>query len=99
MDQNLILSKIISSLNVNGKTISNPKEILIAEHDYFLDLYTNRTDSSDECYIESLNIFIHQPNIPKLSDQQHEELERIFTEKEILDSLKQLKKGRTPRTL
>ncbi len=55
-------NKIITSVNVNGKIISNPKEILTAEHDYFLDLYTDRTDSSDESYIDSLNSFIHQPN-------------------------------------
>ncbi len=42
------LNKVITSLNVSGKIISNTKEILTAEHDYFLDLYTDRTDSSDE---------------------------------------------------
>ncbi len=31
------LNKVITSLNVNGKIISNPKEILTAEHNYFLD--------------------------------------------------------------
>ncbi len=81
-----------------AKLFQIQKEILTAEHDYFLDLYTYRTDSSDKCYIESLNSFIHQPNTPKHSDQQQEELEQIFTEKEILDSLKQLKNGWTPVT-
>ncbi len=61
------------------KLISNPKEILTTEHNYFLESYTDRTDSSDESYIESPNSFIHQPNTLKLSDQQQQELEQIFT--------------------
>ncbi len=62
------LNKVVSSFDVNAKFISNPKELITAKHDYFLDLYTEMTDSPDESYIESLNSFIHQPNTPKLSE-------------------------------
>ncbi len=64
----------------------------------FQNLYSEKLNSSNENYKNSLNDFLINNNILKLSNSEKELCDQQIAEKEILNSLKQLHNGKTPGT-
>ena len=95
------LNKTITKLESNGKLISNEKEILNIEADFYNDLYSEKLNNNSQNYKNSLNIFLEKNSIfsiKKLSDKEKDFCEQNITEQEILKSLKGLHNGKTPGT-
>lgn len=89
-------NKVISQLNINGDIITDSNAILKAQYNFYNTLYTDKIDTSDCNYNLSIESFTKTPDLPKLSTEQSQQLDQVFTEKEIHNSLKQLKNNKTP---
>ncbi len=83
-------NKLISQLNVDGKMIKDKIIIANAPEIFYQNLYSNKLNNTDEKYVESLNNFIQNNPSNILSQKEKETCDEAITEKEILQSLKDL---------
>ena len=90
-------NKLISQLEIDDRISSNPQEILEAGKLFYENLYTQKNLNRED-FIENSKLFTDLENIPKLSNEIKTSLESNITQKEILDSLKLLKNGKSPGT-
>ena len=90
------LNKVISNLEIDGKIIHDPKEISEAQTMFYKKLYSEQIDEKSSCYSDSLNDFLKNNDMPKLSEEQKTKCDNEISEKEILNSIKQLANGKTP---
>ncbi len=94
LEKNNYVNKHITQLNVNGKIITNAKEILEEEKVYYKSLYNeNDTTIESERNISSL---LNNIRIPKLTTDDSNHCELRVDETECLACLKKLKNGKTP---
>jgi len=92
------LNKTISKLEENGQLITNEKDILNTEANYYQQLYSEKLNTNNDTYKKSLVTFIYNNNVKKISDSERILCDHDITEKEILSSLKSLHNGKTPGT-
>ena len=90
-------NKLITQLQINDSLITDQKQILLEERNFYKTLYSEKLDTGSENYQNSLSEFMHC-DIPKLSSELKQDCEKEITEKELLNSLKELKNGKTPGT-
>ena len=94
LEKHNFCNKLISQLQINDKVITDPKQILEEEKQYYEKLYT---DNIDECvFEENCEIFTKNKNIPKITNSDRDYCESKLLESEILSSLKALKNGKSP---
>ena len=91
-------NKLITSLEVDGNIIKDQKNIAQAQKNFYQNLYSEKLNSSDASYNESLNNFLKNNKTRKLTNAEKDSCEQPITEKEILIALKQLHNGKTPGT-
>ena len=86
-------TKHITELEVNGKNITNPDDILLEERKFYEDLYRSR-----ETEFESKSEFINdvKHNGPKLSEQERNFMEKNITIQECAKALKELPNSKSP---
>ncbi len=83
-------NKLISQLNVDGKIIKDKINIANAPKNFYQNLYSEKLNTKDKKYVESLNNFIQNNPMKSLSQEEKETCDQAITEKEILKSLKDL---------
>ncbi len=88
-------NKLISSLEVDGKLIKDQNNIAKAEN--YSSKNSEKLNSNDDSYNESLNDFLINNNTKKLTNQEKDTCDQDIAENEIL-TLKQLHNGKTPCT-
>ncbi len=69
MDSNYC-KKLITSLEIDGKLIKEQWNIAKAQKHFFQNLYLEKLNSSNENYMNSLNDFLINNNIHKLSNSE-----------------------------
>ena len=95
LEKHNFCNKLITQLDVDGKIISDPMEILRAEKLFYENLYTDpKVDNST--FSENAEIFTRNDAIPKVTDDQKELCELELTEVELLKSLKTQTNGSSP---
>ena len=82
LEKRNFLKKTIFRIEVNGKILTNPTEILNAQRDFYKQLYTSK-GSIDKEYIESVPL-------PKISDEMRSELDKPVTSQELGQALEDL---------
>ena len=92
------LNKVITTLNIDGKIITDPQKISKEQTKFYQNLYTEKLDSNSSSYIESEKTFFDNNEHPKLTPIQNKFCENDLNETEILTSLKNLNNGKTPGT-
>ncbi len=95
-DDNTLIT--ISSHEVDGKLIKDQNNKAKAEKDFFQKLYSEKLNSTEDSYKESLNDFLINNNTKKLTNHEKDTCDQDITKNEILLSLKQLHNGKTPGT-
>jgi hypothetical protein len=90
------MNKVISNLDVNGVIIDNPVGISQAQADFYNKLYSEKLNETSDSYKSSLEQFLINNNMPKLSDEQKHKCEEQINETEILTAIKHLANGKTP---
>ncbi len=95
LEKRNFVNKLITQLEVDGNIITDPSEILKEEKRFYEKLYKENLDTHDPEYIYSTESILLN-DIKKLTDEEKELCDAKVTEKEILNSLKELKNGRTP---
>ncbi len=88
-------NKFITNLEVDGKIIKEQRNIAKAQANLFHILYSEKLVISNETYKNSLNDFLINNKISKLSNSEKESCEQPIVEKEILEALKQVHNGKT----
>ncbi len=74
---------IIKKVEVDGKLIKDQNNIDKAEKDFFQKLYSEKVNSNDDSYKESLNDFLINNNTKKLTNQEKDTCDHDITENEI----------------
>ncbi len=92
------INKLISSLEINGKILNNPNEILEAQTNVYQKLYSEKINETDSSYDENLNAFLINNNMLILSSEERESCDKLISQSEILKSIKELSNGSTPRS-
>ncbi len=92
------LNKVVSKLEIDGKIMDNPADISKAQSKFDQDLYTEKLNETNQSYKDSLHIFLKNNKSPKLSEEQKNLHDKPITEKEILESIKNLATGKTPES-
>lgn len=83
---------ITSLLNSEGRIITNNKEILKMEYEYFSKIYTE-----DPSKLDSLDLMpLDDSDVPKISDLHSQRIKRPFSTQEFYEALKALKRNKTP---
>ncbi len=91
-------NKLITNLEVDGKIIKEQRNIAEAQTNFFHNLYSEKLNISHETYKNSLNDFLINNKISKLSNAKKKSCEQRIVDKEIIEALKQLHNGKTPGT-
>ncbi len=91
------VNKLITQLKVDDNLISDPDKILLEQKNFYKKLYSEKLESSSESYINAFDNFSSH-DLPKLTEENKTECDKELTEKELLDSIKALKNGKTPGT-
>ncbi len=91
-------NKLITILEVDGKIIKDQLNIAKAQKNFYQNLYSEKLNSSEKSYKDSLNNFFINNKTKKLTNMGRDSCDHCITEKEILNSLKQLYNGKTPGT-
>ncbi len=78
--------------------MDNPVDISKAQSQFYKDLYSEKLNETNQSCKDSLEIFLKNTKIPKLSEEQNNLCDKPITEKEILESIKNLATGKTPRS-
>ncbi len=89
------VNKLITQLQVNDTLITDQKDILTEERNFYKTLYSEKLDPNSESYKKSFRNF-DLNDLCKLDEKTKAECDKSVTEKELLGSLKELKNGRTP---
>ena len=79
----------------DGNVIVDEKEIMHEIHSYYADLYKSEVDS-DKSDDSGFNNFTANLELPKLSDDERDEIEGKLTLEECQNILKTLKLGKSP---
>jgi hypothetical protein len=90
------LNKLITTLDIEGNITTDSNKIAKEQTKFYKNLYTEKLDSTSTSYVKADNIFFNNFEFPKLSQVQNMYCENDLNETEILNSLKNLKNGRTP---
>lgn len=98
LEKHNFCNKLISQIEVNNIIISEPSEILLEGKKYFKNLYSENNEPGNEAFHAAADPFVKSDNIPKISEEFKEMCDSDITETEILNSLKQLKNGKSPGT-
>ena len=96
LEKRNFINKTITQLNVGSSIITNENNILQAEHNFFKELYTEKLDENSQSYNEALKFMTKDIQFNSVTDEDNKILEQNISEKEILDSVKQLKKSKSP---
>ena len=88
------INKVITKLNVNGKTIINPDKILSEQKNYYANIYSSKVLDSNAEYKK----FLKDDNIMKLEEPDQNFCERPISEKEAKEVVKNMKNNKTPGT-
>ncbi len=91
-------NKHITSLEVDGKIIKDQHNISKAQTNIYQNIYSEKLYSSDKSYKDSLNNFFINNKTKILTNMEQDSCGYCITEKEILNSLKQLHNDKTPGT-
>ncbi len=75
---------------MNCKIIKDQKNIANAQKNFYQNLYSEKLNSNDNSYKDSLDNFINKNPIKRLSDKEHMLCDRPITESGILQCLKNL---------
>ena len=90
------INKLISALEINGK-ITNDQSIISQEQtNFYQKLYSEKLNNRDPGYIESLNEFLANNNLPEITEEQKEFCNKTISEVEILNSIKGMSNGKSP---
>ncbi len=89
-------NELISTLAINDNIVKNLMEISEAQSDFFQGLYSEELNERDHNYKNSLNEFLLNNGIPKLSIEQKETCDKPISESEIFKSIRNLSSGKTP---
>lgn len=90
------LSKIIPKLETDdGQIITDQHKILKASEKYYRNLYSNKDDPLAEI---DLNEYLENVNVPKLTDNESNQLEGKLTLMELSLALKNMKNNKSPGT-
>ena len=89
-------NKLISTLDIDGKTIHTTKEISEAQTKFYENLYSEKINENDPDYKNTINKFLTNNNMPKLTTEQKKECDRPILEGKILNSIKKMSNGKTP---
>ncbi len=81
-------------IDKEGKVVTDQREILNMQRNYFAELYTNKVDSNN--LDEKIESFLGGSELPTLTEEQKHECEGLLTEKEVLEALKEMKNGSSP---
>ncbi len=76
--------------------MDNPADISKAQSKFYQDLYSEMLNKTNQSYKDTLDIFLKNNKIPKLSEEQKNMCDKPITEKEILESINNLTTGKTP---
>ena len=82
-------------MSVKDKIINDPKEILQEEKEFYKKLYTAELQEINRD-TPSIQTFINNANVPKLSDAEQLECEGELTEQELLNALKHTSNNKSP---
>ncbi len=80
---------------MDGKIIKEQRNIAEAQPNFFHNLYSEKLNISNETYKISLNDFLINNKISKLSNAENESCEQPIVEKDILEALNQLHNDKT----
>ena len=83
-----------SLINKEGSVITDQKEILKVQKEYFAELYSKKVN--EENLDEKIDTFLNGVQLPRLTEQQKEDCEGLLNESEVLDALKSMKNGSSP---
>lgn len=78
-------------MNENGIITTNPSEIQAVIRDYYTKLYATKLDK-----LEEMDKFLSTHTLPKLKQEEIENLNRPITSKEIESVIKNLPKNKSP---
>ena len=91
-------NKLITQIQVGDTVIDNQEDILKEEKYFYENLYKEHIDTSAHEYKNVLQEFMHQLEVPQLSEEDKMKCEEGLTESELLKSIKELKNKKTPGT-
>ena len=89
-------NKTITQIKVGPSTITGKNNILQAQHDFYKDLYNEKLNDNNQHYNDAFEFMTKDIQYPTVSDEDREILDGSFTEKEILNSVKSLKRSKSP---
>ncbi len=85
------VAKTITRLNIDDNIVTNPKEILNAQRDFYKNLYSAKSSN-----VNMSNQFLDQQLINKLNDVQSESCEGQITLHEVKDVLYSMANNKSP---
>ncbi len=92
------MNKLITQLQINDKIIEEPLEISDALRSFYKNLCSQKLNENDDSYQTSLNLFLLNENSKMLTQEDEELCDCELSKEEILNSLKDLQKSKTPGT-
>jgi hypothetical protein len=96
-NRNRQIKNITTLLDEQGNSISEQNEILEAERNYYMQLYTQPQDLKENNREKVKDVFLSE-NIPTLSEEHKELCEAEISVDEVGRALKDLNNGKTPGT-
>ena len=87
------VKKHIRKLVLNGSITTNPFDILNEQKRFYSDLYQSKTSDENK---ESVNAFLNELNIPKLSEEQKQSCEGEISLEECKDVLDSFQNNKSP---
>ena len=102
LEKNNYCYRLITKLQVEDETISEPSRILEEGKLFYQRLYSdpsNRNQHDPHAHTsETRDSFTQSSTLPKLNENDMHSCENLLTENELLKSIKAFKNGKTPRT-
>ena len=91
------INKLITQLEIDNKLVTDQNEILLAQRNFYKNLYSENLDVNSNIYKNALEEFTFK-DLPQLNEESKAECDKIITEKELHSCLKELKNEKTPGT-
>ena len=88
-------NKLITQIQVGDNIISDEADILCEQKSFYEKLYSDNSQNDPE-YLECVDYFSDNANIPKIDDFEKTKCDENLTEQEILKSLKAMKNCKSP---